>query len=160
MNIIEKRQFILGITFLLANKFQMIGDSIIPDITFKQWFLLLMISREEKQGHSVNDIALLIGSSRQNTKKMVTILEKKGYLKIEKSKTDRRSLRINLTKKTYQYLQENEDIGKEELSILFSIFQEDNIDSIVDFMQKLLLQTNNFELQKGKNNEKVTFQSV
>jgi hypothetical protein len=58
----------LGTIFVLANKFQIIGDSIIPDITFKQWFLLLMMFKEEQLEYSVNEIDVLISSSK-NTKK-------------------------------------------------------------------------------------------
>ena len=49
MNRTEKEEFIIGSISLLSNKITLFGDSIFPDITFKQWFLLMMISKMELQ---------------------------------------------------------------------------------------------------------------
>ena len=45
MNRIDKEEMIIGYITLLSNKLTQFGDNILPDITFKQWFLLIMISK-------------------------------------------------------------------------------------------------------------------
>lgn len=41
MDRIEKEENIIGYITLLSNKLAQFGDNILPDITFKQWFLLI-----------------------------------------------------------------------------------------------------------------------
>ena len=41
----ENEEYIIGCICLLSNKIIKFGDQMLPDITFRQWFLLLMISK-------------------------------------------------------------------------------------------------------------------
>lgn len=78
MNRIDKEEMIIGYITLLSNKLTQFGDNILPDITFKQWFLLIMISKMEIEEKSLNSIAEFVGTSRQNIKKMLIPLEKRN----------------------------------------------------------------------------------
>lgn len=148
MNTIEKQQFIFGSILLLSNKLQALGDEIIPDITFKQFILLITISNLEQEEHSIQDIALLFGSSRQNTKKMIDVLAYKRYLNVTKSKKDSRSLDVQLTAKSYTFFEEHRDVGVKEMSELFSVFNQDDIDVNVQFLNKLLEQADAFKKEE------------
>ena len=99
MDMIEKEEYIIGSISLISNKITLFGDTILQDITFKQWFLLLMISKMKIQDKNINSIAEFVGTTRQNTKKMLVSLESKGYVNIKKSKSDARALNVELTKK-------------------------------------------------------------
>ena len=76
----EKAEYIIGSISLLSNKITLLGDTIFPDITFKQWFLLMMISKIERQDKNLNSIAEVVGTTRQNVKKMLLPLQSKGYV--------------------------------------------------------------------------------
>lgn len=138
MNKTEKEEYIIGSISLLSNKITLLGDTIFPDITFKQWFLLMMISKMELQDKNLNSIAEVVGTTRQNVKKMLVPLESKGYVKIEKSKNDARALKVELTEKTYQYFAENNEPTACEANKLFSSFSVTEIDSLVYTLEKLL----------------------
>lgn len=138
MNRTENEEYIIGCVSLLSNKITQFGDSILPDITFKQWFLLLIISKMELQEKSINSIAEVVGTTRQNVKKMLVPLEKKNYVRIEKSNSDARALKVELTKKAYQYFSENDASAARETNRLFSAFSTEEIDSLACTLKKLL----------------------
>ncbi|MCI5620966.1 MAG: winged helix DNA-binding protein [Lachnospiraceae bacterium] len=138
MNRTEKEEYIIGCISLLSNKLTQFGDCILPDITFKQWFLLLMISKMEGEEKSINSIAEFVGSSRQNIKKMLKPLEEKGYVVIGKSTLDARALKVELTEKTYQYFSENAHAAEEETNKLFQSFSMSEIDNLMVNLEKML----------------------
>lgn len=150
MNRIENEEYIIGCVSLLSNKITQFGDSILPDITFKQWFLLIMISKMELREKSVNSIAEVVGTTRQNVKKMLVPLENKGYVRIEKSNSDARALKVELTEKAYQYFTENDASAAHETEKLFSAFSTEEVDGLACTLKKLLY---SFEIyERGKQN--------
>ncbi len=138
MNRSENEEYIIGCVSLLSNKITQFGDSILPDITFKQWFLLIMISKMELSEKSINSIAEVVGTTRQNVKKMLVPLENKGYVRIEKSNNDARALKVELTEKAYQYFTENDASTVRETNRLFSTFSTEEIDGLACTLKKLL----------------------
>lgn len=66
----QYEQFVIGAISILSNRFNRFADSLHSDITFKQWYLMMMISRMEDEPKNVRDIAEFTGTTRQNVKKM------------------------------------------------------------------------------------------
>ena len=89
---------VFGSILLLANKLQSWGDGLFDELTLKQWFLLLMISKIKIQNPTIKEIADFTRTSRQNTKKMLEQLEKKGFVHINQSEVDARALNVSLSK--------------------------------------------------------------
>ena len=75
----------------------------------KQWLLLTMIS-VCPEPHTLSNIGRLMGCSRQNVKKLITILEKKGYVIITEGSNN--SICVELTNKVNKY---SNDIGKKQI---------------------------------------------
>ena len=113
-------EYIFGGILLLANKLQVLGDGLLDDLTMKQWFLLMLISKMKKENPTINEISEFSGTSRQNVKKMLDQLSIKKYVKITRSDTDARALNVSLSQKTYKYFAENDKKGVEALKVLFS----------------------------------------
>lgn len=131
MGRIEKEEYIIGSISLLANKFSQFGDSIHKDITSKQWFLLLMMSKMEDEEKTLNSVAEFVGTTRQNVKKMITQLEEKKYVKVKPSKYDARAMNIVLTKKTQNYFDKHYPEVSQKTDELFAGISEAKLDSIV-----------------------------
>ena len=113
MNDIEEKAHIFGSVFILANRLQVLGDKFDGNLTIKQWLLLVGILKNSGDSPTISEIASFIGNSRQNVKKMALILEKKGFLNLEKDSKDARILRISLTNKCQDYFKrrENRELG-------------------------------------------------
>lgn len=133
----EKEEFIIGAISLLANGLTQFGDKVLTDITFKQWFLLMLISRMETEEKSINSIAEYVGTTRQNVKKMLTSLEAKGYVVMRRSKQDARALQVELTRKTYQLFEDKDVPLACETNQLFHLFSDEEIGIFVNLLQKM-----------------------
>ena len=134
-----REEYVFGSILLLSNKIQIWGDNIIPDLTLKQWFLLILISKMENKNPTLNEISEFTGTSRQNVKKMLEHLDGKKYLKIKKSKTDARALNVSLLKKTYDYFDDNEIKGAQAVNSLFSEITNEELSATCKTLEKLLL---------------------
>jgi len=110
----DKKAFIFGNLFALSNRLQVIGDKFDEKITVKQWLLLALLMHSGKESLSLGELADLGGSSHQNTKKMASLLEKQGFLKMEKSPEDARVLQVSITSDCLAYLR-----GREEKEVVF-----------------------------------------
>lgn len=138
MDLKEKKEYIIGYISLISNKIVKFGDLIMPDITFRQWFLLMMISKMESKEKTINSIAEFVGSSRQNVRTMLNSLEKKNYVIISKSNIDTRALDVKLTKKAYDYFDTNDELTDNEINKLFSYLTVEEIEALENSLKKLL----------------------
>ncbi len=138
MGRIEKEEYIIGSISLLANRFAQFGDSIHEDITFKQWFLLLMISKMDDEEKSLNSIADFVGTTRQNVKKIVSQLEDKKFVRVKPSRKDARAVRVELTAKTQKYFDKNYKITAKKTDELFSKIDDDKLGDLVMDLTKLI----------------------
>jgi len=139
MNRTTQEQYVFGSILLLANKMTAWGDGILDEITFKQWFLLLLISKMETNNPTVKEIADFSGTSRQNTKKMLEQLESKKFIVLSKSETDARALKVALSDKTWEYFATNEQKAADLVNDIFLGIADDELHSICKTLDKLLL---------------------
>lgn len=131
-------EYAFGMILLLANKFQIWGDSLLPDITIKQWFLLILTSKMNKQMPTITEIADFTGTSRQNTKKILEQLAKKKFVSIKKSKTDERALNVMLSQKTFDYFSANDKTAADNVNKLFFCISDEELNTTVKTLEKLL----------------------
>lgn len=148
MKRVEVGEIIIGSIFLSANKLNLIGDRFLPDITFKQFILLIMIEKMDIDEKNINNIAEFVGSTRQNVKKMLSVLQQKGYVKISKSLQDARALKVELSDKAYQYFSENAQHSAEETEHLFTSFTSEELHVFMTCLQKLLIEFENSEIRE------------
>ncbi|CAH2714491.1 hypothetical protein BACCIP111895_01654 [Neobacillus rhizosphaerae] len=144
----EQEQFIFANIFLLANKLQLIGDSLMEETTLKQWFLLIMIKTMQKEQPSISEISDFTGNTRQNTKKMLENLARKGYVTIEKSTVDNRALCVSLTEKCFEYFVVNEKSGNEFLDKVFKNIDKEKLTIVIEFFEQLFQNIDKFNGSK------------
>lgn len=138
---VPKQAFIYAAIHLIANRLQTLGDKIDPTISSKQWFLLVTVSKFTKLRETppnIGDIANGLGTSRQNIKKMATILEQRGFLKLEKDKSDLRSIRLLLTEQCKNYFQGREQQDDTYLDRIFRGMDDEALASLCNGMSRLI----------------------
>ena len=135
---ISNQAFVYAAIHLLANRLQTLGDRIDPTVSSKQWFVLAVIFKFGKTPPNIGDVAGILGTSRQNIKKMAGILEKRGLLKLEKDKEDQRNVRLILTDYCYEYLKSREPRENEYLEGIFSGMDEENLSNLRNALGKLI----------------------
>jgi DNA-binding MarR family transcriptional regulator len=137
MNRIQKEQYIFGTIFLLANQLQIQGDKLTSDLTLKQWLVLLMLYKMKTKNPSINKLAEAIGVSRQSMKKMISLLEDKGFIAIKKSLEDHRALYIQPTPQAHDFFKRNKELGEIFLESLFKDITADELDTVSEVFKKL-----------------------
>ena len=138
---VPKQAFIYAAIHLLANRLQTVGDKIDPTISSKQWFLLVAVSKfteVRETPPNIGDIANGLGTSRQNIKKMASILEQRGFLKLEKDQNDLRRTRLLLTEQCKDYFQSREQRDDEYLERIFQGMEEEMLAQLCTGMRRLI----------------------
>jgi DNA-binding MarR family transcriptional regulator len=112
---------IFGMVFLLAQRWQMMGDRELKatGITTKQWMVLVSIQNLFEAPPSVSELANAMGSSRQNVKQLALNLEKKGFLEIIPDAKDLRIQRFVLTKKNEAFWAARQEQDQAFIKTLF-----------------------------------------
>ena len=135
---IPKQAFIYAAIHLLSNRLQVIGNKVDPTISEKQWFVLAAVSKYKEALPNIGDIAKGLGTSRQNIKKMASILEQRGFLKIEKDKNDLRNLQLSLTTKCLDYFEGRKQQEDEYIKGIFHDIDEEMLDALCQGMARLM----------------------
>jgi len=135
--------FIVGAIFSLANRLQILGDRIDPAVTTKQWFVLAIVASFFEQARnptppSISEIARVIGTSHQNIKKLAVILEHKGLIEMQKDAGDRRSTRLFLTERCYDYFKIRQQQEEEYLRELFGGSDDQATHALREGLQNLI----------------------
>ena len=134
---ISKQAFVYGAIHMLSNRLQILGDRIDLTISSKQWFLLAVVSKFKGAPPNISDVADVLGTSRQNVKKMANILEKCDFLKLEKDKNDLRNTQLFLTEKCSNYFKSREHKETEYIECIFSGIDDETLDSLCTVLKKL-----------------------
>jgi DNA-binding MarR family transcriptional regulator len=137
----EKRRYILGSYFVIANKLQNYGDMYLKEInlTTKQWLFLAVLEKdfEDKNSYpSIGEIAYRIGTSHQNAKQIAVKLNEKGFIDFIRDKKDRRILRIKSIGKNKELWEKRSEKDDIELKNLFIDFKENELSEFVNFLIK------------------------
>lgn len=99
---IDVRRALFGTFFAFSNRLQTVGDRFYEEITCKQFFVLMCLSVFQDTSPTINELAEVMGSSRQNVKQMVNKLEKQGFLSIHQDEQDKRKLRVAFAPEMYK----------------------------------------------------------
>ncbi|MNZ59451.1 transcriptional repressor MprA [compost metagenome] len=132
-----REEYIFGNMFVLANRLQVLGDKVDPNITIKQWLFIAIISKCEDRLPTISEISTLIGNSRQNVKKMAVILEKQGFVELMNDSMDARIIRVSLTKKCRDYFEKREEIENLFIAKLFNGFDWELLKGLYNGLVKL-----------------------
>ena len=105
MDLMKDQKFVFGSIQIVANKKETLLERELKefDITFKQWFLTVVIENTFDIPPTLKEAAKAMGSSHQNVKQVALKLEQKGLVSLEKDKKDARVTRIRLTEQSYKF---------------------------------------------------------
>lgn len=150
MDELAQKASIFASIFTVSNKLQALGDRLDRQITIKQWLFLAAISNSAVEAPSISEISALIGTSRQNVKKMAQLLEKQGFVNIRRDPGDARVLRVAQTAKCVEHFKARYNLELEFLEKLFSGFDEALLGGLRNGLIKLTDNISKMEVQQSK----------
>lgn len=113
--------FLLGLLSAFDNRYQAAADAFFKEITWKQFFAVICINLC-KEPPTINELSDVMGSSHQNVKQILLKLEKKGFIAFITDDKDKRKQRILVTDRCRDFLEENDNNGKQSQYIIGRIF--------------------------------------
>lgn len=114
----HEREFTFSAILMVANRLQTEFDGCFGDLTLKQWLCLAVVSSSTEP--TVATVAATIGTSHQNTAKLVRALESKGFVELEASGVDKRARIIRATPKALAANKRHEQAASEALTRLYA----------------------------------------
>lgn len=134
---------------LISNQLQAEGDKLSQDLTLKQWMFLLRLMKLKDEELSIQDITGYIGGSRQNTKKLVVLLEKKGFVEIKPSLKDSRALCVKPTEQAQKFFRQNKEAGYSLLERAFKGIEDAELELLIHCFMRIEY---NLEEKEDENN--------
>ena len=117
-------QYLLGLISTFDNRFQAKADKFFQEISWKQFFAIICINLC-KESPTIGELSEIMGSSHQNVKRILGVLEKKDFVKILADEKDGRKQRIYLTDKTRGFCESHEEESKQIIGNLFKGIPEE-----------------------------------
>jgi len=127
MDLVNEKAYIFGGLFVLANRIQILGDRVDPDVSIKQWLFIAVVSKFKDTIPTLTEISAVMGSSHQNVKKMAVILENRGFIKLYRDEKDTRAIKVIRTDKCEKHFNAMEKKEIEFIGDLFAGFSEQQI---------------------------------
>jgi len=107
-------------------------------ISFTQWLVLTWLNAHE--GHiSATRLSTQIGHDMGALTRVIDELERRGYVKRERSRLDRRAVEIALTATGRQQAQSARRVLVELLNQLVAPFSEKEVDTLIQLLRRLML---------------------
>jgi DNA-binding MarR family transcriptional regulator len=137
---------------ILQNRLQTIFDKTDEALTLKQFMLLTMIKYSDKKT-TLTHLGNLLGSSRQNVKKLATSLEQKGFITISHEIDNKKNTSLSLTQKAEDYADKVSALHTEKLNGIFSDYSDEEIHLFYQLITKLYAGVEREENEGGESDE-------
>lgn len=123
--------------FSLSNKLQIDGDRYLGELTSRQLMTMIAILHLPKDQTSFNAIARKLGTTKQNVKQLMVALEKKQYITMAQSPSDKRAYVVEFTELGKEVLTKCNERGIQFFSEVFKDFSIDELETLWGYLQRL-----------------------
>ena len=130
-------QQIFATVFTLSNKLQIEGDKTLEILTIRQLMTILAVLHLPEGKATLSAVAKKLGTSRQNEKQLVSLMEKKGLVTTTPSKTDKRASCILITQKGIDAVLTGAEHSISLFSKMFAKFTTNDLETLFVLLKKL-----------------------
>lgn len=123
---IPSNYYLLGLISAFENRFQAVADSVMKEISWKQFFAIICINMC-KQPPTLKELSEILGSSHQNVKQILIKLEKKNFISFQTDEKDKRKQRIVITDYCREFCDKNDEMSISIMKRMFSGIPEKDI---------------------------------
>ncbi|MFT4007858.1 MAG: MarR family transcriptional regulator [Lacrimispora sp.] len=123
--------------FAVSNKLQIEGDKYIERLTSRQLMTMIAIVHLPKGQASLSEIAKKLGTTKQNTKQLISAMEKKGYVIIASSESDKRAYNVEITESGKDIFIVCFNRGMEFFLEIFKSFSLNELETFWSYLKRL-----------------------
>ena len=147
----NKKHLLFGGTFILANKLQFMGSTLVPGLPTKQWFLLRnLIELPKEPPPTITHIAQAMDSSRQNIAKMLDVLERENIVEIEQNNLDHRSRGVRITENGRTQLVKTNENAESFLEDLYQNIDAEDLEVAGEVMIRMLKNLHEMQVRQER----------
>ena len=133
---IPTEYYLLGLLSAFQNRFQASADSIMKEISWKQFFAVICINMC-KEPPTLNELSDIIGSSHQNVKQILIKLEKKGFIEFRADDSDKRKQRIYLTNHCMEFCNKTDEVSRTIMGKMFDGISKKDLDTTIKTITRI-----------------------
>ena len=126
IDIIWKKKLLFSGVFVQENRLHAIMDRYLKEVTCKQW-LVMIVADAYDAPPDLSTLAKMLGCTRQNIKKLAASLEKAGYVTLEPSEKDGRSLCVRIAENGRKIIDNSKNLEEKVHGSLFRDFTDSEI---------------------------------
>lgn len=126
IDIVWKKKLLFSGVFVQENRLHAIMDRYLKGITCKQW-LVMVVADAYDAPPDLSTLAKMLGCTRQNIKKLAASLEKAGYVVLEPSEKDGRSLCVRIAENGRKIIDNSKNLEEKVHGSLFRDFTDSEI---------------------------------
>lgn len=123
--------------FSLTNKLQIAGDNCLNGMTIRQYMTVVAILHLAEDETTINNIAKKLGTSKQNANRMISSIERLGYISSFQSKKDKRATNIQLTETGKEKMVECSEQIINFMADVFHTFSTSQLETLWELLKKL-----------------------
>ncbi|MCT1690268.1 MarR family transcriptional regulator [Brevibacterium sp. p3-SID960] len=145
-SITGEKELIFAGVHTLANRMQAHYDARLRPLSFKQLHAMLILSRLHRLP-LISHLARVLGTSHQNTAKLVRALEKLGFAMCRPHPSDRRGQTVELTPAAQEYLARTTDFAQDALDEIFAGIGDRDVATCMAVLDRMSLNLNGQSLR-------------
>ena len=132
----DSARVVVGGVFTVANWLQCVLDAVLPDITAKQLWLLVVLTLFDDPP-TLGALAEASDTSHQNVRQLLRRLEAKGFVELAADAEDARSLRIRTTAKAAQWGEATDAQAREFLAAMSADLGPGELEDLAHSLMKI-----------------------
>lgn len=138
MEKLDAIRLIFARSILVSRKWEVLINRLsTDDLTLKQLMFLIVASNSFTEPPTIKQLALELSTSHQNVKAIALLLEKKGFISLQKDKKDKRVSRVILNDDKKEYWEERTKRDIELLYTLFDGISDEELRTVATVMNRL-----------------------
>ena len=131
---LDAEHVVFGTIFSVSNRLQRVLDAVLPELTAKQFWLIIVLSLF-KDPPTLGEVAEASDTSHQNVRKLLERLEAKGFVELAPDPHDSRATRIRMTAKASGW---GASTGGQASSFMEELFKGISHDDLATVARSLL----------------------
>jgi DNA-binding MarR family transcriptional regulator len=117
---------VFGAVFAVANRLQRVLDQVMPEVTAKQWWLLVLLSMFDEPP-TLGELAQAADTSHQNTRQVLDKLADKDFVKLVPDANDGRARRVLATAKVDEWGQATAGQARDFMAAMYAQLDPDEL---------------------------------
>jgi DNA-binding MarR family transcriptional regulator len=123
---LDADHLVFGAIFALANRLQRVMDALLPELTTKQWWLLVVLSLFPEPP-TLTELAEAADTSHQNVRQILAKLEAKGFVTLTPDPRDRRVSRVAATARADEWGAASDEPARHLMAAMYAGLSADDL---------------------------------